>query len=142
MIVQDKNLTTPDGSLNLWKQEEFAENSKILEMGMKYPILQNLFLNANLDLVRKHMRHIENALQRQNLTMEQYTVQLLTQIVRLSWVDTENNYSPSFDATILPRLDLYFQENKRDIQTGLIQNGLATEEYGLIPSRFLNQLPA
>lgn len=84
MIVHDPTLTTPDGSLNLGKQEEFAENSKILEMGMKHPILQNLFLNANLELVKKHMRHIENALQRQNLTIEQYTVQLLTQIISLS----------------------------------------------------------
>lgn len=142
VIVQDKNLTTPDGSLNLWKQQEFAENSKILEMGMKYPILQNLFLNANLELVKKHMRHIENALQRQNLTIEQYTVQLLTQIIHLSGMDTEERYSPSFDATILPRLGVYFQENKKDIQAGLIQSGIATEEYGLIPSRFLNHLPA
>ncbi len=142
VIVHDPTLTTPDGSLNLGKQEEFAENSKILEMGMKHPILQNLFLNANLELVKKHMRHIENALQRQNLTIEQYTVQLLTQIISLSWVDKDNNYSPSFDATILPRLDLYFQENKRDIQAGLIQSEVATPEYGLIPMRFLNKLPA
>ena len=111
-------------------------------MGMKYPILQNLFLGANLYLVKKHMRHIENALQSQNLTIEQYTVQLLTQIISLSRVDKDNNYSPSFDATILPRLDLYFQENKRDIQAGLIQSEVATPEYGLIPMRFLNKLPA
>lgn len=57
-------------------------------------------------------------------------------------MDKDNNYSPSFDATILPRLDLYFQENKRDIQAGLIQSEVATPEYGLIPMRFLNKLPA
>lgn len=142
VIVQDPTLTTPDGSLNLGKQQEFAENSKILEMGMKNPILQNFFTDWSLDLVIKHMNHIENTLQRQDLSIEQYTTYLLSYILELSGVDTEKVFSPGFDATTLPHLEQYFLEHKREIDTGLLQSGLATPERWLMPMLFLKKLPA
>ncbi len=137
IIVSDNRLKNP---VNIGKQSDFEKNAPILDIGLRSPELQSLFQGGKLDLMKRHMKYIENSMNRPELSLDQYETYLLTSLVSLSGVENAGEHAPSFDRADLVQASRFFEENRRDIMEWLRKNGIATPEKGIVPNVFLERL--
>ena len=112
IIVSDNRLKNP---VNIGKQSDFEKNAPILDIGLRSPELQSLFQGGKLDLMKRHMKYIENSMNRPELSLDQYETYLLTSLVSLSGVENAGEHAPSFDRADLVQASRFFEENRRDI---------------------------